>query len=120
MILKLSCARYELLTPSARIRRERVVLIRSAFDARYSSQSYQRCACSTLGKLQHHQPLGRPATLEGLGGAAPNDVAAAVLLDGWRHEVTVLLEAGRIGDVDLGNDVRRHRLSLRGDIVQSL
>src|SRR5262249_13718961 len=64
-------------------------------------------------ELQHDQPRGRPAALERLGGAAPNDVAAAVFLDRRRHELSVLLEAGRIGHVDFGDDVRRHRLSLR-------
>src|SRR5262249_59696907 len=63
-------------------------------------------------ELQHDQPLGLPAALERLGGAASNDVAAAVLLDRWRHELSVLLEAGRIGRFDLGNEALSHHASL--------
>src|SRR5262245_419296 len=51
-------AAYEPLTPSTRTSRERVVLIRSALGARYSSQSYQRWACSTLGNSSTTNRLG--------------------------------------------------------------
>src|SRR5262249_24056990 len=49
---------YEPLTPSTRISRDRVVLIRSAFGARYSSQSSRPWACPTLGTSSTPSRLG--------------------------------------------------------------
>src|SRR5204863_8047082 len=60
------------------------------------------------GEFQHHDPLRVPVPLEGDGLAAADDVAPAVLGDGWRRRRLVLLVELRVVDLDLDDDICAH------------
>src|SRR5215471_2371196 len=60
------------------------------------------------GKLEEHQPRGLPTALELLEGAATDEKLAAVLRDGGRHALPVLLVEGSVGDFDVDDDVGSH------------
>ena len=61
-------------------------------------------------ELEDHEAGRAPVTLEALGLAAAGDVAAAVLVNGWRREILVVGVALGVVDVDFDDDVGGHEL----------
>src|SRR5215471_4226214 len=86
-----------------------------ATAARFARGSVLRGAVELPGalesrKLQHHDAIVLPAAFEQRCLATSHEIAATVALDCLLSELLVLLVAGRIGDLHIGENVGCHRI----------
>ena len=59
-------------------------------------------------EFEDNHPFGLPIAFQGLRGSTPYHEATAVLLNRRRHELTILIKSGRIGNFNIDNEVCWH------------
>src|SRR5215831_8128873 len=59
-------------------------------------------------KFEDNHTFGLPIAFKGLRGSTPYHEAAAILLHRRRHELTILIKSGRIGNFNIDNEVCWH------------
>ena len=59
-------------------------------------------------EFEDNHPFGLPITFESLSGSTPYYIAAPVLLNRRRHELTILIKPGRVGNFEIDDEIGWH------------